>query len=88
MTWVQNFSGFALVVVCALIAIWCGLLAAYARPLLARWREPVFRHPILILESDDWGAGPPAQAESLTAILDVLRNFKDMKGRSPTFTLG
>ena len=64
------------------------LLIAFARPLLARWREPVFRFPILVLESDDWGAGPVTQAEALVRILAVLRPFHDAVGRPPVFTLG
>ena len=46
------------------LAISSALLAlAYRRALWAAWNEPVLRAPVLILESDDWGYGPPVQAE-------------------------
>ena len=32
------------------------------RGMIATWREPVLRRPVLIIESDDWGAGPAEQA--------------------------
>jgi hypothetical protein len=74
---------------CALVlTAWCGLLALFARPLVARWREPVFRCPLLVLESDDWGAGPLAQADALRRILQVLEAFRDGHGRAPVMTLG
>ena len=71
-----------------ILAAWCGLLALFARPLVARWREPVFRCPLLILESDDWGAGPMAQADALRRILEMLETFRDGHGRAPVMTLG
>jgi hypothetical protein len=77
-----------LTVMVMLLVAWGGLLAAFARPLWDRWREPVFRHPILALESDDWGAGPAAQADALMAILGLLRAFKDVQGKFPVMTLG
>lgn len=78
----------ALAIVVLVLAVWTGLLMTFARPLLARWREPVFRHPVLVLESDDWGAGPLTQAEALSSILELLRQFKDAVGRHPVMTLG
>jgi hypothetical protein len=41
-----------------LLLLWLGVLLAFAAPLAARWREPVFKYPVLMIESDDWGAGP------------------------------
>ncbi len=64
-----------------------GLLLAWNRQLLALWREPVMRHPILIVESDDWGAGPLEQAEAFTAIADCLARYRDSQGRSPVMTV-
>jgi len=72
----------------AVLAMWCGLLLFFARPLVARWREPVFRCPLLVLESDDWGAGPLAQADALRRILELLVTFHDARGRKPAMTLG
>jgi len=71
-----------------IMALWCGVLLAFARSLRARWREPVFRHPILVFESDDWGAGPLAQTEALRRIAGVLQAFRDSTGRHPVMTLG
>lgn len=60
---------------------------AWYRQLLALWREPVMRHPVLIVESDDWGAGPLEQAEALTAITNCLARHHDSEGRSPVMTV-
>ena len=71
------------------LAVSSALLAlAYRRALLAAWREPVLRAPVLILESDDWGYGPLLQAERLERIADLLAGFRDALGRHPVTTLG
>ena len=65
-----------------------GVLLFYRRALLAVWREPVMRRPILIIESDDWGAGPvETQATALKRLTDVLRQYRDSTGRHPVMTL-
>lgn len=64
------------------------LLAAYRRPLLALWREPVLKHPVLILESDDWGAGLAAQAQALRRLAAILGAVRDATGRPTVMTLG
>ena len=71
----------------ALLAGWIGLLLWYVRPLIAFWREPAFRKPVLIFESDDWGPAPPDHAETLSAIADLLRGFSDRNGHRPVMTL-
>jgi hypothetical protein len=71
-----------------LLLLWALVLLAFARPLRARWREPVFRHPLLVIESDDWGAGPLVQAEILDSIAAALRSLRDHAGRHPVMTLG
>ena len=58
------------------------------RGIVAAWREPVLCVPILIIESDDWGAGMHAQAGALRNIADVLMCFSDCDGRRPVMTLG
>lgn len=72
-------------------AAWCLAVAAillpHRRALIALWREPVMRHPVLIVESDDWGAGPLEQAGALTAIADCLARHRDSEGRSPVMTV-
>lgn len=75
-------------VLAAVLLLWAAVLAGFARPLAARWREPVFRHPILALESDDWGAGPSAQATALTRLAEVLSRVRDSRGRPALMTLG
>ena len=35
------------------LVMWTGVLLAFAGPLAARWREPVLRQPVLIIEGDD-----------------------------------
>ena len=72
----------------AILLLWAGILLAFARPLAARWREPVLRHPVLIIESDDWGAGPLAQADALTRVAAMLQGIRDASGRPALMTLG
>ncbi len=71
----------------AWLALAAGLLFAWRRSLLALWREPAFKMPILIVESDDWGAGPPAQAFALDAIRACLERHHDATGRPAVMTL-
>lgn len=72
-------------------AAWCLAVAAilllHRRALTALWREPVMRHPVLIVESDDWGAGPLEQATALDAITHCLARHHDSQGRSPVMTV-
>lgn len=63
------------------------LLAVYRRRLGALWREPVFKVPILVIESDDWGAGPLSQAAALWDIATVLERHRDGSGRAPILNL-
>ncbi|MFN3750061.1 MAG: hypothetical protein ACK4SR_01730 [Thiobacillus sp.] len=72
----------------AVLLLWAGVLFAYARPLAARWREPVFRHPVLAIESDDWGAGPLDQAVALNRLAEALSRVRDCRGRPALMTLG
>lgn len=72
----------------AVLVLWLAVLLAFARPLLARWREPVFRFPVLVIESDDWGAGPLAQAPALHRLVDTLSRVHDRSGRRAVMTLG
>lgn len=71
-----------------LLLVWGGLLGFYARDLRHIWREPVLQHPVLIVESDDWGAGPvEAQAAALHRLVDLLSRHRDRTGRHPVMTL-
>ncbi|MEW6118597.1 MAG: hypothetical protein AB1593_00760 [Pseudomonadota bacterium] len=80
----NSLLGFVLVI----LAVWAGVLAAFARPIAARWREPVLKCPVLAIESDDWGAGPLAQAEVLAQLKDMLAGLRDVAGRPALMTLG
>jgi hypothetical protein len=64
------------------------LLLGYRRRLLGCWREPVLREPVLILESDDWGAGPTEQAGALRRLAELLGGVHDAAGRPAVMTLG
>ena len=65
------------------------VIALYSwRQIIAAWLEPVLSRPVMILESDDWGAGPVEQGEVLDAIARLLSGFKDCGGRRPVMTLG
>jgi hypothetical protein len=72
--------------------VWLGMAGSvlfhYRRDLMAIWREPVLRFPVMIIESDDWGAGPvEAQAAALNQLVDVLSCYQDQSGRRPVMTL-
>ena len=73
---------------CAVLVIWCGVLWYFRRALYARWQEPVFTQPIVIFESDDWGAGPSEQAESLSKVRATLERYVNRLGEHPVMTLG
>jgi hypothetical protein len=72
----------------AMLLVWAGVLLAFAGPLAARWREPVLKSPVLIIESDDWGAGPLAQAAALARLSALLQRVRDCSGRAAVMTLG
>jgi hypothetical protein len=72
----------------AILLLWTAVLLAFATPLAARWREPVLRHPVLIIEGDDWGAGPLAQADVLVRLNAVLQRIRDASGHPAVMTLG
>ncbi|WP_145986383.1 glycosyl hydrolase [Methylocaldum marinum] len=63
-------------------------LAVYRSTLIALWREPVLRHPVLIIESDDWGPAPAVHAQRLRRLIDMLGAKKDRRNRHPVMTLG
>lgn len=72
----------------AVLLLWSAVLLSFAGPLVARWREPVLRQPVLIIESDDWGAGPLAQADALVRLSALLQGIRDMSGHPAILTLG
>ena len=75
----------------ALPVLWLGMVAAilswYRRDIGRLLREPVLRWPVLVLESDDWGAGPLDQASALDDIAALLRRFSDSAGRPAVMSL-
>lgn len=56
--------------------------------LLACWREWVLACPVVIVESDDWGVGPPSDGEMLTHIATALAEIRDETGHPAVMTLG
>lgn len=74
--------------VLAWLGLWLLILLAYARPARAAWREPVLRHPVLIIESDDWGPGPAPHAAALDRVAACLQKHRDATGRPAVMTLG
>lgn len=79
----------ALLLAClAVLALWAVIFLAFARPLADRWREPVLKQPVLIIESDDWGAGPLHQADVLQRLSALLQRTRDCSGRPAVMTLG
>jgi len=72
--------------------LWLGIVGCVLfycrRDLRAVWREPVLRYPVMIIEGDDWGAGPvDAQAHALNRLVEVLSRYRDQTGRHPVMTL-
>lgn len=78
---------YAALALLAWLAVNALIVAVYRRELWRLWREPVLRRPVLVIESDDWGAGPLAQAGALRAIAEVLARHHDNTGSSPVLNL-
>lgn len=69
--------------------IWCIIIIKrYSQEIALNWKEPVLKHPVLIFESDDWGAGPLKQTQALIRISASLTRYADQYGRHPCMTLG
>lgn len=81
MSWIWLYLPLLWLAMVAAIVLW------YRRDIGRLWREPVLNRPVLVLESDDWGAGPPVQATALDEIAAVLRRFQDSAGRRPVVSL-
>ena len=67
---------------------WALVLALYAKRFISLWHEPVWRCPVLVIESDDWGAGMLSQAAALDDLRKLLNCHGDRTGRHPVMTLG
>lgn len=84
----RTVMSFLLLFPLAWLALVAGTLLWYRRGLMALWREPVLDQPVLIIESDDWGAGPvESQTQALNRLVDLLTRFRDCDGRPPVMTL-
>lgn len=80
---------YALILLLAWLGVSAGLFALlHGRALVAAWREPVLARPVLIVESDDWGPGPPEDADVLQAIAARLGGVRDCDGHPAVMTLG
>lgn len=64
-----------------------GLLLSWHRLLWNLWLEPAFTFPILLVESDDWGAGSEQQAQALAALSECLGRHRDASGHPAVMTL-
>ena len=71
-----------------IIASLASFLICVGQEIAAVFREPVLKRPILIIESDDWGAGPAEQADTLKEITRRLTVLADCDGHHPVMTLG
>ncbi len=71
-----------------LLASWGAILWHFRQALCRLWREPVLRHPVMIIESDDWGPGPQHHADALVRITEVLQRHRDDTGRAAIMTIG
>ena len=66
-----------------LIAIaWAGLVLlvfgyGYGSILRALWREPVLSHPVLIVESDDWGPAEASDAVRLDWLASLFAAIQE-----------
>lgn len=67
--------------------LWLALLLGFGRAARAAWREPVWRWPVLIVESDDWGPGPPHHAQALRQLAALLARHRDATGRPALMSL-
>ena len=76
------------VVIAWLVVVGAVLMWSYREQLRRCWREPMLKRPVLIIESDDWGAGPSIQAARLKEIAARLALFRDQEGNPPVMTLG
>lgn len=84
----MNTAGqYAVLALLAWLVVNVVIVAVYRRELWRLWREPVLRLPILIIESDDWGPGPLAQAVALRDIAQVLARYRDQTDRAPVMSL-
>lgn len=70
------------------LVIW-GLIIfqRYHQELKRYWLEPILKYPVLIFESDDWGAGPLVQSHILKRIAVVLGQYTDKNNHHPIMTL-
>jgi hypothetical protein len=82
------FTAFSLLVVAVFLFVGVLSCRRLCGRLRALWREPALRVPVLIFESDDWGAGPVEQAQCLRRLRGVLGAYQDAQGRHPVMTLG
>jgi hypothetical protein len=63
-------------------------VVVYYRTLRALWREPVLKHPVLIIESDDWGPAPTSDVQVLERLIRLLSKHWDSTRQPAVMTLG
>lgn len=81
-----------MLVIASILVAWLLLIALllgrHRLTLRALWREPMLTRPVLIVESDDWGPGPAADATMLERIHHLLAGYRDAEDRPAVMTLG
>lgn len=76
-------------IACFGVLFWIFTVVFYLKKyLIPLWKEPFFKNPILVFESDDWGPGPASDADSLYKISDILIRHKDKQGSAAVMTIG
>lgn len=78
----------AVLFITAVATTWLVILSVYGKSLRRLWHEPVLRVPVLVIESDDWGAGDLAQAAALRKLRETLTSVRDSRGEAAVMTLG
>lgn len=64
------------------------VLAKYIRDIKFIVKEPVFRFPVLVIESDDWSPGNHEQVDALEKIKNILEKHVDDNGVHPVMSIG
>ncbi|MBI3154370.1 MAG: hypothetical protein HYZ20_03080 [Burkholderiales bacterium] len=77
----------ALLLVLAWLVANAAIAVVHRHDLARILREPVLARPVLVVESDDWGAGPAWQAPALQRIAEVLALHRDATGRTALLNL-
>ncbi len=81
-------STFGVIVLAWLLGggLWFGY--RYGSVLRQNWNEPMWRYPVVIIESDDWGPSGPQDAAALRSLTAMLAQQRDSQNHPAVMTLG